>query len=75
LTGFGTRTLLLLGFSCMGFRILENLSARCADTTPPTKNSIHPIAWKKNSANFAITEFSEVRRHRILGSCTLIFGG
>jgi hypothetical protein len=23
-----------LGFSCMGFRILENLSARCADTSP-----------------------------------------
>jgi hypothetical protein len=26
-----------LGFPCMGFRILENLSARCADTTPATK--------------------------------------
>jgi hypothetical protein len=22
---------------------------------------IHPSAWKKNSANFAMTEFSEVR--------------
>jgi len=24
--------------------------------------SIHPSAWKKNSANFAVTEFQEVRR-------------
>jgi hypothetical protein len=36
----------------MGIRILENLSARCADTTPATKNSIHPIAWNKNSRKF-----------------------
>jgi hypothetical protein len=28
----------------------------------------HPSAWKWNSANFALTEFSEVRIHRILGS-------
>src|SRR5215204_1063897 len=29
---------------------------------------IHPSAWKGNSANFALTEFSEVRIHRVLGS-------
>jgi hypothetical protein len=26
-----------------------------------SSNAIHPSAWKWNSANFAITEFSEVR--------------
>jgi hypothetical protein len=28
-------------------------------------SSIHPSAWKENSANFAITEFSEVHQESI----------
>src|SRR5829696_4114451 len=28
---------------------------------------IHPSAWKENSANFAVTEFSEVRLKDVLG--------
>src|ERR671911_673400 len=34
---------------------------------------IHRSAWKRNSANFAVTEFSEVRTgHRHLASCSFI---
>jgi hypothetical protein len=47
------------GFSCIGFRILAYLSARCADTPPeplsPTHlpmNSIHRSAWKEGSRKF-----------------------
>jgi hypothetical protein len=29
---------------------------------------IHRSAWKGNSANFALTEFSEVRMYRMLGN-------
>jgi hypothetical protein len=29
---------------------------------------IHPSAWKGNSTNFAITEFSELRVYGVLGS-------
>jgi hypothetical protein len=35
----------------------------CSKRLPlgPAERFIHPSAWKVNSANFALTEFSEVR--------------
>jgi len=47
--------------------ILSKFCSPFPKDTPQESYAIHPSAWKENSANFAITEFSEVRMASVLG--------
>ena len=59
----GSRLLVLASLACSWFSVVEPGRYRCGRGSPfwacqEKHSSIHPIAWKMHSANFASTAFS-----------------
>jgi hypothetical protein len=46
---------------------MEGLTSPAKEVSTGSGSTIHPSAWKGNSANFALKEFSEVGQQRRAG--------